>query len=231
MKLTIEKLKTGYMITEDNGEQHAVWYPEQLIKKMKELFGIEKRYADVRKAAIVDTAQEQPSTPLQKIKELAQVKDAHGLLIPKFEYDESQKKDIEGYTNLSVVEMPDGRAVLMYGEAHYYTTKEKILTIPHPVPFGYFKGKGVSSVAVTCLRAYRSYLANPAPQPTAYVSKSTQDRIKEASERKPVPPLMTAEDVLELEMQREVERKKGDARPQKLDIKEKKEMVIKMGVQ
>lgn len=100
---------------------------------------------------------EKQSLP-QKIKELAQAKDPDGLFIPEFDYDPAQKKEIEGYSNISVVELPDNRAMIQYKVAHYYTTKEKIMSIPYPIPKKHFTGKGLSSVANTCLHAYRKYL-------------------------------------------------------------------------
>ena len=113
-------------------------------------------------------------TACQKIKELAQMKDnllsdnksltKNGLLIPRFKYDpwQAQKKEIEGYSNISVMELPDGRAMIQYKGTHYYTTKEKVMQIPYPTPYSYFKrpGLGVSATAQTCLRAYRKLLAN-----------------------------------------------------------------------
>jgi hypothetical protein len=82
------------------------------------------------------------------------------IFIDKFEYDPTQKKEINGYSNYSVVELPDGRAMIYSNRngSHYYTTKEMVLKMPYPVPVSYFIGTGLSTVAISCIRAYRHYL-------------------------------------------------------------------------
>lgn len=116
--------------------------------------------------ARIPTAQEPKVEPTitarQKIIELAQMKKPDGILIPRFEYDpaQAQRTELEGYSNISVVELPDGRVMIQYKGTHYYTTKEKVMQLPYPAPYSYFKkkGMGLSAVAMTCLRAYRQYL-------------------------------------------------------------------------
>ncbi len=81
------------------------------------------------------------------------------LVVDWFECDPSQGKKIKGYENCKIVEMPDGRVMVQYKDAtHYYTSKEKVMKIPYPVPKGFFKEAGLSSVAEVCIRAYRHYL-------------------------------------------------------------------------
>lgn len=107
------------------------------------------------------------------------------LKLPKFEYDKETRKQ---YGLVFFTELPDGRVVIEYGMAHYYTTKEKVLQIPYPFPKKYFsKENGWSSTIEIAFKKYRTYLAeNLAPEADnktqKYLEKSTQDRIKEASE-------------------------------------------------
>mgnify|MGYP003394433505 FL=1 len=170
MKITIEKLKSGYIITDEDNEQYAVWFLEQIVTKIKELLQIEPKPVKrkSKEGVIHDTPHDstpelkleptaQP-TARQKIKELSLMKDETGLLIRRFKYDPKQKKEIAGYANMSVVELEDGRAAIIYKGTHYYTTKEKVMQIPYPVPRKFLNGLGLSSIARTCLSAYRQYL-------------------------------------------------------------------------
>jgi len=184
-KILIHSLEQGYMVTDyTTGRKYAKETAEGVIDVIREALGIptfsvEKLDQKQPEAItileskteilypiqpIAPPVPESKTTLLQRIKELSQMKSPDGILIQSFKYDQAQaqRKEIEGYSNISVVELLDGRAMIQYKEAHYYTTKEKVMQIPYPTPRKYFKkmGYGFSSVAQTCLRAYRQYLAN-----------------------------------------------------------------------
>jgi len=96
---------------------------------------------------------------LQRLKGLATSSiTKEDILIDPFECDPSQGKEIEGYENCLVVELPDGRAMVQYNGSHYYTEKQKIMKLRYPVPKGYFGGVGLSPNAEISIRAYRHYL-------------------------------------------------------------------------
>jgi hypothetical protein len=167
-KILIHCLKEGYIITDyTGGEKYARETVDGVIGVIKKIL-IEPPNDVIldqnvlpqnKEAEPIKPEPEVPQEPekescLQKIKALAK----DGFFIPRFKYDPTQKKEIEGYLNISVVEMPDGRAVVIYKGTHYYTTKEKVLRIPYQVTKKYFNGYGLSSVAQTCIRAYRHYL-------------------------------------------------------------------------
>lgn len=79
------------------------------------------------------------------------------IFIPKFEYDRDLKKFFE---NIFFWELPDGRVVLEYGQAHYYSTKEKILSLPYPPPVNYYDSIwGWNSTNEQAAKKYRKYLA------------------------------------------------------------------------
>jgi len=188
MNILIHSLEHGYVITDhDSGKKYAKETAEGVIEVIKEALEIsvnpamtgdvklERPETEINSQSKIETNWSTDSslptpepkpepTACQKIKELAQIKEPDGLLISRFKYDpwQAQKKEIEGYSNISVMELPDGRAMIQYKGTHYYTTKEKVMQIPYPTPYSYFKrpGLGVSATAQTCLRAYRKLLAN-----------------------------------------------------------------------
>jgi len=83
------------------------------------------------------------------------------LKLPRFDYDKGLRKQ---HGLIFLTEMPDGRVVIEYGKAHYYTTKEKVLQIKYPFPEKYFsKENGWSSTAEMAFKKYREYLAQPQP--------------------------------------------------------------------
>ncbi len=167
------------------------------------------------------------NTPAQMVKStLDQPDDAQNvgtrlppkdLKIPKFEYDKGLRRQ---YGLVFFTELPDGRVVIEYGMAHYYTTKEKVLQIPFPFPKKYFsKENGWSSTIEIAFKKYRRYLAeHPALEAdnktTGYLEKSTQDRIREASELKVKAKKATEE--------------KNEMSPK---TKELQKMAVKMGIQ
>ncbi len=130
-------------------------------------------------------------TRLQKLKSLAAPSITKEDITEEwFECDPSQGKEIKGYENCKVVEMPDGRAMIQYKSgaksgAHYYTSKEKVMKIPYPVPFGYFRGAGLSSVAEVCIRAYRHYLAisQQEHEESGQETESKTENVNEKEER------------------------------------------------
>ena len=186
MNILIHSLEHGYVITDhDSGKKYAKETAEGVIEVIKEALEIsvnpamtgdvklERPETEINSQSKIETNWSTDSslptpepkpepTACQKIKELAQIKEPDGLLISRFKYDpwQAQKKEIEGYSNISVMELPDGRAMIQYKGTHYYTTKEKVMQIPYPTPYSYFKrpGLGVSPTAQTCLRAYRKHL-------------------------------------------------------------------------
>lgn len=77
-------------------------------------------------------------------------------LIPAFEHDRKMKSN---YKSLFFTESDDGRVVLSYCGTKLYTTREKVLEMPNPIPHGYF-GKlksGTPSNRATAIRLYREY--------------------------------------------------------------------------
>lgn len=173
MNILIHSLEQGYVVTDYiTGRKYAKETAEGVIEVLREMLGMsaDKSSTKQEKEVFVhDTSREGHfekisvfPEPAPKTIPTAQMKDPDDLLIPHFKYDPAQVqiKEIEGYTNISVMELPDGRAIIQYRGTHYYTTKEKMMQIPYPVTRNYFKKKGLSlsSVARTCLAAYRQHL-------------------------------------------------------------------------
>uniref|UniRef100_A0A6M3KYP5 Uncharacterized protein n=2 Tax=viral metagenome TaxID=1070528 RepID=A0A6M3KYP5_9ZZZZ len=154
--ITIRELKTGYTVTDDNG-QYAAETKESVTRLIRKSLGISEPEHDQEW-----TIEPVQITEPEKIKEtLHPVPNIlkQDILIPRFKYNDSLKNSILDYKNTWYAELPDGRVVLGYGGSSYYTTKENVMKIPFPVPYGYFKGSGVSTTTLTCLRAYRSLLS------------------------------------------------------------------------
>ncbi len=152
------------------------------------------------------------------------------LLIPRFKYDtaQAQKKEIQGYKNTSVVEMPDGRAVVMYKGSHYYTTKGKVLQIPYPIPRGFLRTAGFSSsVGQTCISAYRHYLATAEKLIDAAADGKDTDTDESDSER--VEKLEATAKVNENRWKKGGKGQAEEKRQKK--TAELREMAIKMGIQ
>ncbi len=78
------------------------------------------------------------------------------LKLHSFKHD---KNKMQQYKSLFFQELPDGRVVLEYHNAHYYTTKELVLRLPYPFPKRYFKKNGWSSSVKMAFKTYRRYLA------------------------------------------------------------------------
>lgn len=78
-------------------------------------------------------------------------------LIPKFEWDCSKKKS---YKTLFFFEHEDGRVLLLYTGTKTFTTRERVLRLPYPVPNGYPALKVLSVTSRTAIRMYREYFAN-----------------------------------------------------------------------
>jgi len=258
MEIRIEKLYRGFLIVEQSDEpiqikKYGTENAEIAIKTIKSILGIPEpspSWLDLnQEICMPDEPDPTPSpgeTPGQEVPNILK----QDILIPRFKYDNSLKKSIPDYKNTWYAELPDGRVVLGYGGSSYYTTKEYVMKIPYPVPYGYFKRSGVSTVALTCLRAYRNLLSNPLSDDKSltkneddgfspgfsqkaddddggsdqtlaksldYVSKSTQDRIREAAEQK------------------EAHRRKMDDCKSQTKMSEKtrklRDMTIRMGIQ
>lgn len=77
------------------------------------------------------------------------------LLIPRFSWD---KKDERTYKRLIFAELPDGKVMLNYIGGRVFSTKEKILRIPYPVPNAYLIRMGITNNHSTAIRLYREYL-------------------------------------------------------------------------
>lgn len=221
-KILVHSLDVGYMVTDYiSGKRYAKETAEGVIEVLRAIFSAEKldqKEPDTPKVEAPSPVSSQVlEEPTMVVLEVLR----ESLLIPRFKYDPAQKKEIEGYTNLSVVEMPDGRAVIQYKGTHYYTTKEKVMQqIPYPTPCRYFKGFGISATAQTCIRAYRQYLhfasvqekekptgsedgacdditfescANNSPENCKFcVDESRFENKNKLAARKPAPPLMRA---------------------------------------
>lgn len=97
------------------------------------------------------------------------------LLIPRFEWKRECEKN---YNKLLFAELPDGRVMLSYMSAKVFTTKEKVLQIPFPVPPGYLKKCGAPN-NVTALLQYRKYLAGHSVPPGNIRSGDIADRKEE----------------------------------------------------
>ncbi|MDW7733703.1 MAG: hypothetical protein SCH66_14900, partial [Methanolobus sp.] len=62
------------------------------------------------------------------------------------------------YKSVVFAELPDGRVMLSAWSCRIYTTREKILAIPYPVPPGYLESVGSTNYTVA-IKQYREYLA------------------------------------------------------------------------
>ncbi len=181
----------------------------ELLSKFANEPGKNKIEKDETPAQVVKSAQDKPDN--------SNVLSPKDLKLPKFEYDKGLRKQ---HGLIFFTELSDGRVVIEYGMAHYYTTKEKVLQIPFPIPKKYFsKENGWSSTIEIAFKKYRQYLAeHPASEAdnktTGYLEKSTQDRIREASELK-VKAKKSAEEEKEMSPK----------------TKELQKMAIKMGIQ
>ncbi len=161
MKILIQAYHEGYMLTDYiTGKKYAKETPEGVIAAItKLLIGDSQEISKlIPEVSQPESNNDGHSEITQKIELPVVNVPKETLFIPHFDYDLSQRKEIKGYTNIGVVETPDGKAMIDYKKVHYYTTKEKILKIPYPIPRGYFKDMKISSVALTCVRAYRDYL-------------------------------------------------------------------------
>jgi len=79
------------------------------------------------------------------------------LKIAKFDYD---KNKMQKYKSLEFLELPDGKVVLKYGVAHYFTSNVLVMQIPFPFPKKYFSKEGSwSSNVEQAFKMYRRYLA------------------------------------------------------------------------
>ncbi len=236
-KILIHSLECGYIVTYcTSGRKYAKETAEGVIEVIREALGISKPEPESQEKVCKCMQQkEEPvkiEEPEKKILPVPNISKQDSL-IPRFKYDHSLRKSIPDYKNTWYAELPDGRVVLGYGVSSYYTTKEKVMQLPSPVPYGYFKKSGVSTTAQTCLRAYRNLLYAAAFCEKAgknendddkeeevasdYVSKSTQDRIREAAEQK-------------AERRRKMEDCKNQTEMSE-KTKKLREMTIRMGVQ
>ena len=76
-------------------------------------------------------------------------------------------------------EHEDGRVMLSYMAAKTFTTKEKVMQIPFPVPSGYAPLKPLSANNRTAIRLYREYLAQPT------ISAERPDQTQQSQEKRP----------------------------------------------
>jgi len=234
-KILIQSLEEGYVITDCiSGKKYAVESPEGVIRTISKALGIPEPEPESHEMVCKCIQQKEETAEIAKPEEMISPVPnilKQDILIPRFKYNDSLKNSILDYKNTWYAELPDGRVVLGYGGSSYYTTKENVMKIPFPVPYGYFKGSGVSTTALTCLRAYRSLLSadkilgknddggsdQTLHKSLDYVSKSTQDRVKEAAEQK------------------EAHRRKMDDCKGQTEMSEKtrklRDMTIRMGIQ
>lgn len=134
MKITIESLTEGYII-ENEGHEYAFHTMNEVAKKIQELFIPKKR-------------------KMPRVSKKVEI--GYGerdLLISKFPYDSKLEKK---YETISIFEESNGKVALTYNRYKIYTTKEKIMRLPFPVP------KGIVSESPwqvrTAIRKYRKYI-------------------------------------------------------------------------
>ena len=182
MEIRIEKLYRGFLIVEQSDEpvrtkKYGAESGEETMKIIKSILGI------IEKS--VEPVQEQLQNTLGLYAPVPNIL-KQDILFPRFKYDHSLRKSIPDYKNTWYVELQDGRVVLGYGESSYYTTKESVMKIPFPVPYGYFKESEISTTAITCLRAYRQTFAKSLIK-TAFCEKAgkNEDEIDLRDEEKP----------------------------------------------
>lgn len=80
------------------------------------------------------------------------------ILIEKFEYDKNHKQFFE---NVFIYEQPNGKVAIQYADSTYYTTQDRVRTLPYPFPFKFFDNKtdGWNSTVEQAIKKYRKYLA------------------------------------------------------------------------
>jgi hypothetical protein len=111
---------------------------------------IDRPRAGKNKVAVVDIPKE-PKKPGSA----APLKSSD-LLIPRFEWDPKAEKL---YKKISFYEHEDGRVMVFYMNIRVFTTKQAMLSIPYPVPYGYEILSGFTGNRKTAIRIYREYLA------------------------------------------------------------------------
>ncbi len=160
---------------------------ETVNRYLKMIEAKKRRHEKASNGQVEESEPEQ--TALHKLKELAETHPSitkDDIIVEWFECDPSQGEKIKGHENCKVVEMPDGRAMVQYKDGtHYYTSKEKVMKIPYPIPKGYFRGAGLSSVAEVCIRAYRHYLAisQQEHEESGQETESKTENVNEKEER------------------------------------------------
>ncbi len=80
----------------------------------------------------------------------------YDIVVPRFEWERGCEKN---YKRLSFIELPDGRVMLGYMSARVFTTKEKMLRLPFPLPAGYLRIAGMATNQITAVRQYQEYLS------------------------------------------------------------------------
>ncbi len=186
VQIIIRTLDEGYLITNDAGQETAVCNGQQLVRKVREYFGLvktglEKNFkkskitlsAEIFKDTKAESHNSQSLSIEHEPPRLLQVESSqeatlskldtndififpNNLKISAFEYDKTQ---MEQYKTILFQELPDGRVVLDYNGSRYYTMKEWVLQIPFPFPRKCFsKETGWSSSTAFAFKSYRKYL-------------------------------------------------------------------------
>lgn len=171
LRITIEQLDEGYLLTLSDGKKIAVTNIDTAIIKIKAFFGktdkkqTDKKQTDKMEMQPTDIMIEHPTVApavegkqvLPSISAHTQIISPSDLKLPKFECEFAMMKP---YKNIFFLEMPDGKVCLEYAGSHYYTTKDLVLKIPYPFPKKYFRNEnGWSSTVEVAFKKYRQYLA------------------------------------------------------------------------
>lgn len=127
------------------------------------------------------------------------IKDGN-LFIQPFEWDKGSEKS---FNRITFFERDDGRVMIFYMNIRIFTTRDKIMQIPFPVPYGYPLLKDLNGNKRTAVREYRKYLA---------VGLSEESKNEEDCEKpeKPIArnvPYVSMEKALELKEKRKQEKK------------------------
>ena len=91
------------------------------------------------------------------------------LIIPKFKWDTAAEKS---FKSISFHEADEGKVMLFYTNSRVFTTKEKIMELPYPIPYGYPPLNCFNGNKKVAIRTYREYLA------TRGAGEPHQDRIE-----------------------------------------------------
>ena len=77
-------------------------------------------------------------------------------VIPKFDWDKQAEKS---YKTITFCEAEDGKVMIFYTNSRVFTTKEKMMELPYPIPYGYPSLDCFNGNKKVAIRTYREYLA------------------------------------------------------------------------